>query len=182
MGRRWLLAALLFVCVSISPLSAADSTGTITGTVIDPREAVVPKARIRVRNEETNLIRDVQTNDDGDYTVALLPPGRYQVTVEMRGFQKGVTSGVILNVDHTVRVDFSLVIGVSTEEVQVTATPPIVQTDTSALGQVINGRQLHELPLNERRFLNFALLVPGAQAPAEGSENSGVENQLRIAR
>ncbi len=172
MGRRWLLAALLFVCVLISPLSAADSTGTITGTVTDPREAVVPKAHIRVRNEETNFIRETQTNDDGDYTVALLPPGRYQVTVEMQGFRKGVISGVIVNVDQTVRVDFPLVIGVAVEEVQITAAPPIVQTDTSALGQVINGRQLHELPLNERRFLNFALLVPGAQAPAEGSENS----------
>ena len=172
MSRRRLLAALFFVSALISPLSFADSTGTITGTITDPGGAVVPKAHIIVRNEETNALRDAQSNDDGDYTVALLPPGRYQVTVEMQGFQREITSGVIVNVDQTVRVDFALVIGVLIQEVNVTETPPIVQTDTSALGQVITGRQVHELPLNERRFLSFALLVPGAQSPAEGSENS----------
>src|SRR5580658_8650740 len=106
MDRRWLLVALLFVGVIISPLSATGPTGTITGTVIDPSGAVVQKAQITVRNEETNALRETQTNGDGDYTVALLPPGRYQVSAEMKGFQKGITSGVNLNVDQTVRVDF----------------------------------------------------------------------------
>jgi len=67
-GGKWLLAALLFVRVLISPPSFADSTGTITGTITDPRGAVVPKANIAVRNEETNEVRDAESNDDGDYT------------------------------------------------------------------------------------------------------------------
>ena len=70
------------------------------------------------------------------------------------------------------RLDFALRVGAVTEEVNVTDTPPIVQTDTSTLGQVVNNRLVQELPLNERNFLSFALLVPGSQLPAEGSQLS----------
>ncbi|MGA3210563.1 MAG: TonB-dependent receptor, partial [Terriglobales bacterium] len=172
MVRSRFLVVLFLGSFFASFLSATGPTGTITGTVTDPSGAIVQKAHVTVRNEETNALRETQTNGDGDYTIALLSPGHYQVTVEMQGFQKAVTSGVTLNVDQTVRVDFPLVIGVPTQEIQITATPPIIQTDTSTMGQVITGRDSRELPLNERNFLNFTLLVPGAQTPAEGSENS----------
>ena len=154
------------------PLVASGPTGTITGTVTDPSGAVVPKAKVIVRNEGTNATRDAESNEDGDYTVALLPPGRYRVTAESAGFRRSVFHGVILDVDQTVRLDFPLQVGAITEEVNVTDTPPIVQTDTSTLGQVVNNRLVQDLPLNERNFLSFALLVPGSQLPAEGSQNS----------
>ncbi|MEK7408913.1 MAG: TonB-dependent receptor plug domain-containing protein [Acidobacteriota bacterium] len=81
-------------------------------------------------------------------------------------------SNVRLEVDQTARVDFTLQVGGFSEEVEVTDTVPLVQTDTSTLGQVIDRRQVRELPLNERNFLSFVLLVPGGQLPAEGSRNS----------
>ena len=179
MTRRWLLLFSLGLFLTITAF-ASGPTGTITGTVTDPSGAVVPKARITVRNEATNAVRDAETDDDGDYTVALLPPGRYQVTAESKGFRKSIFSDVTVDVDQTVRVDFTLVIGAATEEVKVKDTPPAIQTDTSTLGQVVNNRLVQELPLNERNFLNFALLVPGSQLPAEGSENSTEGGSLSV--
>ena len=167
MGCRWPLLAVLF-----GSLLFAGPTGSVTGTVTDPSGAVVPKARIQVTSQETNAVREALTNDDGDYTVALLPPGHYTVAVEKAGFRRSVQNDVTLYIDQTARVDFALKIGILSEDLAVTETPPLVQTDTSTLGQVINGRQVRELPLNERNFLSFALLAPGSQLPVQGSQNS----------
>ncbi|MGO9083947.1 MAG: TonB-dependent receptor domain-containing protein [Candidatus Sulfotelmatobacter sp.] len=179
MARCWLLLS-LFGLFLTTTVYASGPTGTITGTVTDPSGAVVRKTRITVLNKATNAVRDAETNDDGDYTVALLPPGRYQVTAESAGFRKSIFSEVTVDVDQTVRVDFALVIGTASEEVRVKDTPPAIQTDTSTLGQVVNNRLVQELPLNERNFLSFALLVPGSQLPAEGSENSTEGGSLSV--
>ena len=122
------------------PLFASGPTGTITGTITDPSGAVIPKAQVVVRDEGTNATREAQSNGAGDYTVALLPPGRYSVTVESKGFRRSVIHGVFLDVDQTVRVDFALVVGAASESVIVNETPPIIQTDASTLGQVVNNR------------------------------------------
>src|SRR5579864_3176633 len=175
-----LLVLLLGGLFFATALFASGPTGTITGTVTDPSGAVVRKARITVLNEATNATRSAETNDDGDYTVALLPPGRYRVTTEMSGFRRSVFSDVPVDVDQTVRVDFTLEVGAATEEIKVKDTPPAIQTDTSTLGQVVNNRLVQELPLNERNFLNFALLVPGSQLPAEGSQNSTQGGALSV--
>ncbi len=178
-----LMLGFAFVSATVtttSVLFAADPTGTITGTVTDPSGAVVPKARITVRNEGTNAARVAETNDDGDYTVALLPPAHYRVSVEKPDFRRSVRSEVILDVEQTARVDFTLQVGILNEEVNVTDTPPLVQTDTSTLGQVVNGRAVHELPLNERNFLSFGLLVPGSQLATEGSQNSTQGGALSV--
>ena len=168
---RRLFCSLLWVSLGL-PLLANDPTGTITGTVTDTSGGVVPKARVTVSNIATNATRQADTNDDGDFTVALLPPGHYRVSVEKAGFRRTILSDVGLDVDQTARVDFTLQVGMLTEEVKVNDTPPMIQTDTSTLGQVIDGRLVHDLPLNERNFLSFALLAPGSQLPAEGSQNS----------
>ena len=172
MGFRRSILSLLFLGGLVLPLSATGPTGTITGTVTDPSGASVPKAKIAVRNLATNAARDALTNDDGDYTVALLAVGRYRVSVEKDGFRRSFYSDVTLDIEQTVRVDFALQLGPISSEMEVKDTPPLVQTDTSTLGQVINGRLVHELPLNERNFLAFALLVPGSHTATEGSQNS----------
>ena len=178
----WLLRFLAFLLgIVLTPaLFASDPTGTITGTVTDPSGAVVPKARIAVINEGTNATRDAETNHDGDFTVALLPPGRYRVTAESAGFRKSIFSDVTVDVDQTVRVDFTLQVGAATEELHVKDTPPAIQTDTSTLGQVLNNTLVQQLPLNDRNFLTFALLVPGSQLPVAGSENSTQGGSLSV--
>ncbi len=118
---RRLLLPLLGILLATTAL-ASGPTGTITGTVTDPSGAVVRKARITVLNEATNAVRSAETNDDGDFTVALLPPGRYQVKGESAGFRKSIFSDVTVDVDQTVRVDFTLEVGAATEEVRVKVT------------------------------------------------------------
>ncbi|MGA2610767.1 MAG: TonB-dependent receptor [Terriglobia bacterium] len=169
---RRLALALALACVVAWPAIAVGPTGTIVGTVADPSEAVIPKAQITVRNQETNATREVLTNNDGDFSVPLLPPGVYEVSAEKAGFRRAFYGNVNLNVDQTVRVDFVLQVGRPSEQVIVTESIPLVQTDTSTLGQVIERKQVGELPLNERNFLTFALLVPGGQLPVQGSQNS----------
>jgi len=169
---RRLVLLLCLACVASWPALAVGPTGTIVGTVADPSEAVIPKARVVVRNQGTNATRVALTNDDGDFSVPLLPPGVYEVSAEKAGFRRSVYGNVNLNVDQTVRVDFVLQIGQPSEQVVVTESVPLVQTDTSTLGQVIDRKQVGELPLNERNFLTFALLVPGGQLPVQGSQNS----------
>ena len=112
---------------------ANDPTGTITGTVTDSSGGVVPKALVTVNNIATNAVRNAVTNDDGDFTVPLLPPGHYRVAVEKARFRRSVLADVGLDVEQTARVDFTLQVGILNEEVQVNDTPPIIQTDTSAL-------------------------------------------------
>jgi hypothetical protein len=180
MASRWIYRIFLPAFLLTSSLFASGPTGTITGTIKDPSGAVVPKARVVVINEETNAARNAETNESGDYTVTLLPTGRYRVAVECAGFRRSVLRGVIVDVDQTVRVDFALRVGAITEEVRVTETPPIVQTDTSTLGQVVNEHLVQDLPLNQRNFLSFALLVPGGQMPTQGSENSTQGGSLNV--
>ena len=172
MAYRSLLLIGLLGSILPGRLIATGPTGSITGTVSDPTGGVVQKAAVAVVNHETNAICETQTNEDGDFTVALLPPGHYRVSVEKQGFRRTVHNDVNVDVDQTTRVDFALQVGMLTEELTVSDTPPLVQTDTSTLGQVVNGRQVRELPLNDRNFLSFALLVPGSQLPTEGSQNS----------
>ena len=97
----------------------------------DASGGVVPKAQVTVTNLATNARRDAITNDDGDFTVALLPPGHYRVAVERAGFRRAVLDDLGLDVDQTARIDFTLQVGMPTEEVKVIDTPPIIQTDTS---------------------------------------------------
>jgi len=172
MFLRRLVLALCLACLVSVPGLAVGPTGTIVGTVSDPSEAVIPKAQVTVRNQGTNATRVVLTNDAGDFSVPLLPPGVYEVTAEKASFRLSVHSDINLNVDQTVRADFVLQIGQPSEQVVVSETVPLVQTDTSTLGQVIERKQVSELPLNERNFLTFALLVPGGQMPVQGSQNS----------
>ena len=168
--RFWgMVAAALLLA---TPILGAGTTGTIVGTVTDPSGALVVATRIVVRNQGTNLVRDATTDDTGDFSVTLLPPGLYQVSFEKPGFRRGIYNNVKLDVDQTVRLDCTLQLGELSQEVVIKEAVPLIQTDTSTMGQVMDQPKVNRLPLNERNFLNFAVLVPGAQLPAEGSQSS----------
>ena len=95
MGRRWLQISLAFATLLCSSAFASSPTGTITGTITDPSGAVVNKARVIVRNEDTNAIRDAETNDDGDYTVALLASGPVSGFRREQGFRRSIFTGSV---------------------------------------------------------------------------------------
>jgi len=178
--KHVLIILLVVAYAGTIPLFGVGTTGTIVGTVKDDSGAVVANATVSVRNQETNAVRHVQTNESGDYTVPLLPPGKYEVVIENAGFRRTVFKDIALAVDQTVRLDASLQIGEMSQQVTVAETAPLVQTDTSTIGQVVEGEQVKTLPLNERNFVAFALLVPGAQLPSQGSLDSTQGQALSV--
>jgi hypothetical protein len=171
LGRVLGAAAFLFF-VLVLGTHGVGTTGTIVGTVTDAKGGVIVQAKVTVKNTGTNSARELTTSATGEYSVPLLPPGEYEVSVERPGFRRAVYSGIKLEVDQTVRVDAVLEVGEVSQQVTVTESAPLLQTDSSTVGQVIDQEKVSQLPLNQRNFLAFTLLVPGAQLPSDGSQNS----------
>jgi len=151
---------ILGILLSIS-LPAQTVTATLVGTVKDATGAVVPSAAVTVTQLSTNIARRAQSNESGDYSFSLLQPGSYQVTAEHEGFRKTVVSEFTLQVDQTARVDIVLQLGNVAESVEVLAAAPLVSSETSSVGQVIDQGQIVNLPLNGRNYYSLVLLAPG---------------------
>jgi Carboxypeptidase regulatory-like domain/TonB-dependent Receptor Plug Domain len=164
--------ACLLTCLAALPaLFAQDAT--ITGIVTDSASAVVPGVSIKVRNTETNDTRTVVTNHEGNYTVYPLPVGKYELTAEMAGFRTHQQTGIVLEIEQTLRSDIQLVIGNVTESVQVTAQVAVLNTENGAIkGDVIVNQEINDLPLDGRDFTNLAFLVPGVMPNAQGGQGS----------
>jgi hypothetical protein len=154
------LAALLTICAAA--ISAQNVTGTILGTVSDSKGGVVPDVAVTITNADQKVVvRTVTTDDHGQFVVPLLPVGRYNVAAEITGFKKAIQSGIVLNVDDRVAVNFSLEVGSVTETVSVEASALHVDTESATATGVISGLQLRELSLNSRNYAQLVLLVPG---------------------
>jgi hypothetical protein len=161
MKARRPLSTLLLVLLLASPLLAQQETATITGEVKDASGAVVPKATLTITNVETNLSLKSETNDQGIYFVPSLKPGPYSLTVEKAGFKKAVRSGITLQVNQVARIDVTLQIGELTSVVEIVEAAPLLETETSARGSVIDQKKIVDLPLNGRDYNQLALLSPG---------------------
>ncbi|MEO7145300.1 MAG: TonB-dependent receptor, partial [Bryobacteraceae bacterium] len=158
--------AILFT-VAMSAAWGQVSTGTITGAVEDSSGAVIQNAEISVKQTDTSEIRAARTNGSGEFNVPFLQPGNYAVTAAVRGFKTQTLSGITLRVDQTANLRIRLDIGASTETVEVTGGAPLVDSATSSLGQVIENKQILDMPLNGRN--PFALgLLSGNTTPMFG--------------
>ncbi|MGH9454682.1 MAG: carboxypeptidase regulatory-like domain-containing protein, partial [Terriglobia bacterium] len=135
---------------------------SIVGTVTDTSGSVIPGARITVENPGKGFTRSLVTNSAGAYVAAAVPIGQYVVSAEAPGFRKLVHSGIVLQVDATLRVNLQLEVGRVTQEVSVQGNALHVQTETAETSTVITGRQIENLNLNGRNFVALTLLVPGA--------------------
>src|SRR5262245_40074815 len=166
--RRWLVLSAVMVMTSIPQWGFAQS-GTITGTVTDPEGGVLTGASISITNVDNDFERTFTTDEHGDYTVPFLPPGTYRIEVTLPGFRTGVAENIILSVDDRLRIDLVLQIGAVSERVTVTEATPLVQSESSSVGVVINNQKILELSLNGRQFEALAQLVPGSVSPAPGS-------------
>ena len=167
-----LLLSGLFLFNSTPCLAQVDRGG-IVGLVTDPAGARVAGAQVTVSNFATNQSVVVNTDEQGHYAADLLRIGAYSVTVEKPGFQRAVQSSVEVGVNQTARVDIALSVGSATESVQVTAAPPLLQTEASSLGTIETERRISELPLNGRNFIQLAYLGPGANGGQTGTNVSG---------
>jgi len=165
------LRVVVVLCITLSPLLAQSSSGTIQGTVRDAQDAAIPRASIVVTNLSTNLARSFTTSELGSFVVPFLAPGEYSVTAEATGFKKTTRSGIRLRVADSLTVDLRLDVGQVTDEIRVEAAAPLVDTSSTTLGQVIENRRIQELPLNGRDAFSLAGLVPGVipVQPAPGA-------------
>ncbi|MCI0621472.1 MAG: carboxypeptidase regulatory-like domain-containing protein [Acidobacteria bacterium] len=164
-----LIIFLLAMSFQQGRLDAQTSDGEILGTVRDQTGSVMPNVTITVRNVGTNLSRTSVTGSDGNYEVRALPVGTYSVEGESSGFKKSVISGIVLQVNQKARVDITLTVGEVSQTVSVSAEAPLLNTDDATLGKVIDQQSIVELPLNNRSFMEFALLVPGVNEGAPGA-------------
>ena len=145
---------------------AQKDTGSIVGVVRDPSGAVVPKASVLVTDVEHGQVFTTSTNAQGEYVASPLRVGRYSVAVELPGFKRSVSEPVDLEVQQRVAINFDLQVGQTSQSVEVTGVAPLLETETSELGQVVDSRQVANLPLNGRNFAQLALLTAGT-APSE---------------
>ncbi len=151
-------------CALIAPqaMRGQNTNGSITGRLTDPSGAVISGARVTIRNLGTGEGRTLTTDASGDFTATLLLPGHYSVTAEHQGFKTAVQNDITLEVDQTVRADLTLDVGSATQRVEVAANALTLDTDTAAVAQTIDQKQVSELPLNGRSFVNLLFLEPGA--------------------
>src|SRR4029453_15230705 len=137
------------------------STATLSGSVRDEQTLVIPGAPVVIAGTENNFSRKVLTGSDGSFEMAGLLPGEYKLSFEMLGFNREDVQ-VRLEVNQRVRLDVVLKAGGVAQQVDVTMTVPLLHVSDAVVGEVIDQRQVAELPLNGGQFLALALLVPGA--------------------
>src|SRR5882724_10346731 len=138
----------------------AQTLGEITGEVRDASGAMTPNASVTVTNPDTNVARSTTTNNAGVYSFPDLTPGNYQVKVSAAGFDTVVKTNIVLQVQQTARVDFTLAVGQATQTIEVSASGALLSTEDATVGTVIERKRISELPLNGRSFFSLVALAP----------------------
>jgi hypothetical protein len=169
-----LLAATVHVVAS-----AQETTGTITGVTTDQTGAVLPGVSVTVTNVNTGTSRTVVTSASGIYVATLLPIGSYDVTFELQGFRGSATRGITLHVNDRQQIDGHMTVGGVAESVTVTAASELVQP-IPALQTTMGARQVQELPLNNRNFVQLATLAPGVSSDLSDEVGIGLTSTVSI--
>jgi hypothetical protein len=176
MARNNLLLLILGLLAALSAIGQAVF-GSITGTVTDPAGAVVPNARVAIRDIDRGVDYDAVANSSGNFTQTHLLPGHYSIRVVATGFADYSATAVV-QVDFITRVDAQLRIGGSSQTVNVTGESPLLKTDRADVSNTLTGRELGKLPILDRNVTSLLVALPGAGlSPSSGS--SSAENQER---
>jgi len=162
------LLALFFVC-SLG-LRAQQSRGSFTGTVTDTSGGVIPGAKVTATEVDTGISQSSLTQEDGSYTIPLLPPGRYQLSAEKAGFEKTSQGIITLAVDAHPKIDLELKVGSQATTIEVQSSAPVLDTQTYSVGTTVEQAKVSELPFNGRQFLEATLFTPGVVPGSQGSE------------
>jgi outer membrane receptor protein involved in Fe transport len=159
-----LILTVSFFGLFVSTIQAQQANATLTGVVSDPNGAVIAGATVTATNKATNLSRTVSNNDEGVYVISSLPVGDYDIKFSASNFKTHIYQSIEFKVGQTVTLNPTLEVGQITGEdfIQIA---PLIDTNSSKVDQVINDREIENLPLNGRNFLELALLTPG-NAPA----------------
>jgi hypothetical protein len=167
------LAMFALCLLMVMPARSQEVTAAVNGTVTDPSGAAVANAKVAVKDLDRGTSSSTTTNDGGFYTFPRLPIGRYEVRVENPGFQASVQSPVQLQLNQIAKIDFQLQVGNVSETVEVTSAAPVLQTQSTQLGTIIDARTNTALPLATRNYVQLTLLSPGAVHPNPGAFMSG---------
>src|SRR5262245_23491766 len=173
---RFGLVAILTVTIAATlslPAYAQLDTGSIVGTITDASGAVLPGVTVTATQLETGVATTAVTTDRGQYVFPNLKIGRYSVAAELAGFRRGVRDGIELHVQERIEANLKLELGQLSEEVKVTGTAELLQTQTANMGHAVDERQLKDLPLLGRRYSELALLTPGVNVAPAGITSRG---------
>src|ERR1700733_3038666 len=158
---RAMLAGLLTVSCC-SPASAQSTNATLSGVVLDAQGAVVPHAEVLAIDTQTGQSHGTTSGENGNYAITDLPIGEYKITASANGFKTLVIPVITLHVDQAASLDLKLEVGAVSEHIVVTTSLPLLNTDTSSVGQVVDNQSIESQPLNGRDFWKLVALVPGA--------------------
>ena len=165
-----LLAAVLLAAI---PACAQEVTASINGSVTDPSGAAIAGASVTAKDMDRGSDFPTTTNGDGFYQLPRLPIGRYQLRVENKGFKASTRSEIVLQLNQNAKIDFTLQVGDVTQTVEVTGAPPLLQTEATQLGTVIDARENAQLPLATRNYVQLTLLTAGAVTVNPGGFKGG---------
>ena len=169
------LVIAMALCLSVSTAMAfgqASSSSDAVGKVLDPSGASVPGATVHLINNATGAERIATTNDSGDWSIPNIPPAKYLVRIEKPGFKVSQIPSLDVEIGKTANGSVTLSVGETTETVEVSTLPPQLQTQEATVGQVINQKQISDLPLNGRNVLQLATLAPGVSPAQTGQTGS----------
>ena len=157
-----LAVSFLVVCIVMlsQPAWAQSTYGTVTGSVTDASGGAVADAQVTLTNQGTSEKRTQSTGSDGLYTFVNLFAGKYKVDAEKAGFKRTSRTDIVVEVQQTSRIDLTMQVGAVNQVVEVTGETPLLQPETSSLGEVVEQRQTDELPLNGRNIFNLAFVAP----------------------
>jgi hypothetical protein len=182
-GRRIarVLMAVCLLAISWTILRAQSDTGRVTGTVADATGALIPGASVTLADVDTGTTQTRTTSTDGTFSFPALTRGHYQVKTAAQGFSSQ-KQDFELQIQQVQTIEFKLTTGSTSTTVDVTDAAPIVDLSTSSTGEVIEGRQVTDLPLGQRNFLELATLTPGVTHGAYGSAASGINGNVETLR
>lgn len=176
----FLVGFCLVLMLGLSTATAQMTTGTILGTATDASGAAIPEATITVENIGTGISRTVRADNMGAYVVPYLIPGTYSVTAGKQGFQTIIKTGIVLAVDEKAQVDITLPVGAVTQQVTVKTLAPLLKTQSSEGGQVINAHTIVSMPLNLRQFAQLVNLTTGTTPDGGQGGNFSPDNPQAI--
>ena len=169
---------ILFACLLAAGGAAAGAqtnTGELGGVVRDGSGAVLPGATVVATHAGSGLSVERVTDADGRFFMPSLPLGAWEITAELPGFRRVVRSGVALEIGRTLDLDFALELGALSEEVTVTADAPLLQTTSAEISDVIANREVEQIPLNGRQFLQLAQLSDAVVIPPGGTRGAALQ-------
>ena len=176
LSAHFFLSGLVVFMMAGLVLAQAPGTGAIAGQILDPSGAVIANAQVTAVNEGTSSSRTVSTTSEGVFRAPLLPPGDYSLVVAARGFQTKTLRSIHVNVTETAVVEVKLeVVQAAPTKIEVSASPELAQTESSALGRVTDGTMVTSLPLANRNFTQILALNPGVvvELPNAGALSKG---------